>query len=363
MHKIKDGSDTKENNKKGTILLALPLPMLTFILSAVACVLVWRLDTGNLLARILFTVVFALITVSTLLIGLRFGYGLSQFIVIQRVIPLFVGPFIYLGFAALMQPKSKMHRALNTHLSVAVIVALLPQIIPQIRPGFDFIIGASYLFYCIVLLILWRRGSDSLAYAPLDMSRGLRLWMLGSAAMLAIMLIFDSVIAINFAMQRSDKAIELISYGSIILMVSLIIAIIVISKGTSSRSETKSASMSQEPGCVKLESSARSLLMRSQLYLDTELTLARLAKRLHVPARALSEAINQTQNMNVSHYVNGFRLRHATKLLKTSDLNVTQIMEQSGFLSRSNFYREFERTYDLSPVEYRAHQIELKTGS
>ncbi|MBL1422596.1 MAG: helix-turn-helix transcriptional regulator [Alphaproteobacteria bacterium] len=343
-------------------MLALPLPMLTFILSAVACVLVWRLDIGNHLARNLFTVVFALVTVSTLLIGLRFGYGLSQFIIIQRIIPLFVGPFIYLGFAALIQSKNEMHRTISTHVGVAVVAAILPQIIPQIRPGFDFVIGASYLFYCIALLILWRKGGDSLAYAPLDMSRSLRQWMLGSAAMLAIMLVFDTVIAINFAMRRSDEAIQLISYGSVISMIGLIIAIIVISKGTSRRSGTKSAYVSQESESAKLESSARSLLIQSQLYLDTDLTLARLAKRLHVPARALSEAINQTQKMNVSQYVNGFRLRHAIKLLETSDLNVTQVMEQSGFLSRSNFYREFERIYALSPVEYRAHQFELKTA-
>jgi len=99
-------------------------------------------------------------------------------------------------------------------------------------------------------------------------------------------------------------------------------------------------------------------LKESKLYLDTNLTLERLAKRLHVPARALSEAVNQTQNMNVSQYVNGFRLRHAAMLLQTSKLNVTQVMEQSGFLTRSNFYREFERVYALSPIEYRTRHLD-----
>lgn len=95
------------------------------------------------------------------------------------------------------------------------------------------------------------------------------------------------------------------------------------------------------------------MLIETQLFLDTDLTLERLARRLHVPTRAVSEAINQSQGMNVSQYVNGFRLTHAAELLKTTDLPVTQVTEQSGFLTRSNFYREFERVFAMSPSAYR----------
>ena len=33
--------------------------------------------------------------------------------------------------------------------------------------------------------------------------------------------------------------------------------------------------------------------------------------------------------------------------------SVTKIAAESGFLTRSNFYREFQRVYDQSPTEYR----------
>ena len=102
-----------------------------------------------------------------------------------------------------------------------------------------------------------------------------------------------------------------------------------------------------------MEQAARVFLTERELYLDTELTLERLAKRLLVPARALSEAINLAQKVNVSQYVNGSRLDHAAGLLASNNESVIQVMEQSGFLARSNSYREFERVYALSPVEYR----------
>jgi len=51
--------------------------------------------------------------------------------------------------------------------------------------------------------------------------------------------------------------------------------------------------------------------------------------------------------------VNGFRLAHAATLLRETQLSVTEIAALSGFLSRSNFYREFQRSYGQSPVTYR----------
>lgn len=334
-------------------MLALPLPILTFVLSAVACGLVWRLDLGNRLARALFTGVFACLAINTLLIGLRFGYGMDQFIILQRVIPLFIGPLIYLGFLAFTRTPDTMRRPMATHLAVAMIGAVLPQIFPPFRAGFDIVIGLSYLIYALLILGLWRKGPDSLANAPLNLIPSLRQWILGAAGMLMIMLVFDTIIAISFALQRFEDAVWLISVGSCVSMISLIIAIVVFSKGTQAKPAPAGQPRVADDASTQLEKAARDLLTEKELYLDTDLTLERLAKRLHVPARALSEAINQTQKMNVSQYVNGFRLDHAADLLVTTDLSVQRVMQRSGFLTRSNFYREFERVHAKSPSEYR----------
>ena len=53
------------------------------------------------------------------------------------------------------------------------------------------------------------------------------------------------------------------------------------------------------------------LLAEEQLYLDPGLTLARLAKRLRVPVKRLSAAINRATGENVSRFINGFRIRRA----------------------------------------------------
>lgn len=86
-------------------LLVLPLPILTALLGAAIAVLILRLDLGSKSATVLFALLFALLSFSSLLVGLRFGYGLEQVTLIQRTLPMLVGPLLYLGFAAFAVPK------------------------------------------------------------------------------------------------------------------------------------------------------------------------------------------------------------------------------------------------------------------
>lgn len=330
---------------------ALPLPILSFVLSAAACAMIWRLEVGSTLARGLFTAVFALIAATTLLTGLRFGYGIEGFAPVQRVVPLFIGPMIYLGFLAYTRPADEMRRPIAIHLSFWTAVALLPQVFPLARAGYDAAIGISYTVSIIGVLLIWRRGADALSLAPLDLTRGLRVWMLVSASMLSVMLALDAAIAIRFATGHPDDAISLISVGSVVSALGLIGAIITFTGRRQPRAAPSAVSPTSQT--ADLEARATAFLNETRLYLQTDLTLDRLARRLHVPARALSEAINQTRAMNVSQYVNSFRLTHAATLLQNTKLSVSQIMEQSGFLTRSNFYREFERVFAQSPTAYR----------
>ncbi|MDU1892813.1 MAG: two-component regulator propeller domain-containing protein [Dysgonomonas sp.] len=54
-----------------------------------------------------------------------------------------------------------------------------------------------------------------------------------------------------------------------------------------------------------------------------------------------------------SEYVRKIRLEHASKLLITTKLTVSEIMYQSGFANKSYFYREFAKQYEMSPTDYR----------
>ncbi len=76
-----------------------------------------------------------------------------------------------------------------------------------------------------------------------------------------------------------------------------------------------------------------------------------------MPARHVSTAINRQHGVNVSHYINGFRLDEACRLLAETDLSVTEVHLEAGFQTKSNFNREFRRKFGQSPSEWRqAHR-------
>ena len=79
-------------------------------------------------------------------------------------------------------------------------------------------------------------------------------------------------------------------------------------------------------------------MQKVPLFLDPDLTLSRLARRLRVPAKELSKAINQISGENVSGFINRRRIAHACALLKQGH-SVTSAMFDSGFQTKSNFNR------------------------
>lgn len=94
------------------------------------------------------------------------------------------------------------------------------------------------------------------------------------------------------------------------------------------------------------------LLTQQRVYLDPDLTLARLARRIGVPAKQLSAAVNRRTGDNVSRYINGFRIDHACAEL-ASGANVTAAMLASGFNTKSNFNREFLRVTGHTPSDWK----------
>jgi AraC-like DNA-binding protein len=92
----------------------------------------------------------------------------------------------------------------------------------------------------------------------------------------------------------------------------------------------------------------QTLLRKDPLFLDPDLTLSRLARRLQVPVKDLSNAINQICGENVSRFVNRHRIAHACELLKQGQ-SITSALFDSGFQTKSNFNREFLRLKGCSP--------------
>jgi len=97
------------------------------------------------------------------------------------------------------------------------------------------------------------------------------------------------------------------------------------------------------------------LLQQEKLYtLEYGITLAQAARKLQVPARQLSNAINLHYGASFSVLLNDQRIAHAQRLLLSApDLPVTEVMAEAGFASKSNFHKEFLRVTGTTPTLFR----------
>lgn len=93
------------------------------------------------------------------------------------------------------------------------------------------------------------------------------------------------------------------------------------------------------------------------LYIDSHytdnLTLEYLAREFGVSPFRISRIFSEKLHTSFPHYVNSRRLEYARELLANSGLSVTRIALDAGFGSVRTFFREFKRTYLISPGEYR----------
>lgn len=106
---------------------------------------------------------------------------------------------------------------------------------------------------------------------------------------------------------------------------------------------------------VEVKARLHDLITREELYLDSELNLGKLAKKLGVSSHHLSYVINNGYNQNFYGFINKFRVEKAKKLLAGKALDKYSIMGiayESGFNSKTAFNTTFKKITGLTPSEF-----------
>lgn len=98
-------------------------------------------------------------------------------------------------------------------------------------------------------------------------------------------------------------------------------------------------------------------LAEHQPYLQSALSIERLAQDMAVPTKALSIIINNVYDCSFSEFIAQQRLQYAKKLLTSSpELKVEDVATASGFNSRSSFFSVFKKAEGCTPSAYRKQQ-------
>ncbi len=84
-----------------------------------------------------------------------------------------------------------------------------------------------------------------------------------------------------------------------------------------------------------------------------ELSLESLEKELHINRFYISHLFSKKLKIKFNDYINSLRVAHAGKLLRETDMNMTDIVSASGFLTARTFNRAFLKIMGETPSKYR----------
>ena len=224
------------------------------------------------------------------------------------------------------------------------------------RSAVDLALITLYVGYALAPLRLSARGLDGLGRASFERvvpaHRALQI----ASAVLLVAATVDALVALDVEGARGEHAAAIVGFATVLQL--LVLGYAAAMAGPTlppvETIETAPATNIDHDGDLEVVARIDDLLQAQGLFRDTDLTLSRLARRAGLPARRLSAAVNRVHARNVSHYINGFRIAEACRLLTETDQPVSRIMVDVGFLTKSNFNREFRRITNVSPLAWRA---------
>lgn len=124
------------------------------------------------------------------------------------------------------------------------------------------------------------------------------------------------------------------------------------------------ATRADDPPAGELER-VRAFMTREAPYMDPHLSLETLASKLRVSPRTLSLMINHELGVHFFDFVNAYRVEHAQDLLRNprARSNLTGVMFDAGFSSKSSFNTAFKKHAGVTPSQYRRQAQERRPTS
>lgn len=333
---------------------SLPLPFLVAVLLLIFLAKIVRGDDERPANRP-FLVLIAVCALQSMLIGLRWGYGVEAIRYVLPVVAATIPPLVYASFGALAKSGPARGQAGTwLHALPPVLVVVLMVLWPE---PLDLVMIVVYLGYAAALLRVARHGPDALGLTPLEgvvpAYRALQV----AAAALAGSAMVDLIVLLDFEWTRGAHAAAIVGIANLLGLFALGLAAMVAGRTRPPAEATEPAAParadSEDDG--KVVERVDELMRKQELFRDANLNLNRLARKAGVPPRRISVAVNRLRAKNVSQYINGYRIAEACRLLTETDQSVTRIMFDAGFQTKSNFNREFRRVTGTSPMAWRAN--------
>ncbi|MEM0937006.1 MAG: AraC family transcriptional regulator [Pseudomonadota bacterium] len=325
---------------------SLPIPLVSALILGFLLARIWLVDgrRGPLVGLL------ALCALQGLVISLVQHYGLTAVRPAQAIIASLIPPAAWNAFQSTAVRPPQRRDLVHLLPPALTVLGLLgqPMLLDALIPAFFFAYGGA---------LLWRGSESSDRMPRIRLETGDlpgRIWrMIGAALILSgLSDVLIALVLIAGQPHYQPWIVTIFSSGMLLVIggLSLSQALVPAHDATA---ETRAKPLTAEDG--QIVARLQTLMAEQRLYLDPDLTLAQLARRMRLPVKQLSGAINRVTGENVSRFINGARIVAAQKALDRGE-NITNAMLSAGFNTKSNFNREFRRVTGNSPSAWLAER-------
>lgn len=326
---------------------SLPIPLISSLFLGALLIRIWFIDRKHGSLGILLGVC----ALQGVIISLAQHYGVFGFSLLQPVTATFIAPMAWVAF----QTSAVRHRLPVDYLNL--LGPLCAAVSLGVAPDFlDVLIPALSVGYGGAILWVSLQGPDAMPRMRLEAGDlpGY-IWQIIGGALIAAALTDVLIVGAQLFGAGYLQPWIISIYSSVMLLIvgGLSLSTALETENTDAGDDDAQPPVSDQDAEIIAKLDA--LMAQQNLYLNPELTLSLLSRRLLVPAKQLSAAINRTTGGNVSRYINAARIKAAQAKLVSGD-NITNAMLSSGFNTKSNFNREFLRIAGKSPSEWLAQQ-------
>ncbi|MDG4718255.1 MULTISPECIES: helix-turn-helix domain-containing protein [Thalassospira] len=342
-------------------MIALPVPMIVALLLGYLFVRAVVLgNTTRLLNALLLACALQSMTVS-----LVHYYGFDDVRPLQPIMASLIPALAWIAFLeSAIRTRFRLSDLWHGLAPVIMIIVMF------VAPAFiDALLGGLFVGYALAIILALHRQGNDLAHSRLASGPVPALIWRVIAGALIVSALSDALISasLQLGMDRAPGIILSI-FSSLAVLVIGFLALspdLAIAKDhtDASKEDTQpspSERMEPEVPIHEIMAGLEQVIVTEKLYLDPDLTLARIARRLGYPLKQVSTAINAQTGENVSRYINKFRIDHACAELGRGQ-NVTTAMLASGFNTKSNFNREFLRITGKTPSQWQQQSLSADT--
>ena len=212
------------------------------------------------------------------------------------------------------------------------------------------------IFYALMIYKLFKRTDFTLRQFVSDISQKNMIWIRSTAILVGIRGLatgFELFGAYSIPSVFAIYYVFLIGFSFYIFFQALVRPDI--SFVDTAIQEITNPAAVEKPEESKAELRVLEIFKEKELFLNPELTLQEVSDELSIPKYRLTQLIKAGGYNNFYAFVNEHRIEYSKELLVNlpNNLSMDSVVSDSGFQSRSTFYRTFKETTGLTPKEFK----------